>query len=37
MIVNLCETSSDKTMSNIARKYGVSRTNMTNWRKNMKL
>lgn len=33
MIVNLCETSSDKTMSDIAREYGVSRTNITNWRK----
>lgn len=33
MITNLCKTSSDKTMSDIARKYGVSRTNITNWRK----
>ena len=33
MIVNLCETSSDKTMSDIAREYGVSRTNITNWKK----
>ena len=33
MIVNLCETSSDKTMSDIAREYDVSRTNITNWRK----
>ncbi len=33
MIVNLCETSSGKTMSDIARKYGVSRTNITNWEK----
>ena len=33
MIVNLCETSSDKTMSDIAREYGVSRTNITSWRK----
>ena len=37
MIANLCKTSSDKTMSDIARKYGVSRTNITNWRKNMEL
>lgn len=33
MIVNLCETSKDKTMSDIAREYGISRTNITNWRK----
>ena len=33
MIVNLCETSSDKTMSDIAREYGVSRTNITNLKK----
>ena len=30
MIVNLCETSLDKTMSNIARKYIVSGTNIIN-------
>lgn len=30
MIVNLCETSLDKTMSNIARKYVVSGTNIIN-------
>ena len=33
MIVNLCETSKDKTMSDISREYGVSRTCITNWRK----
>lgn len=33
MIVNICETSKDKTMSDIAREYGISRTNITNWRK----
>ena len=33
MIVNLCETNKDKTMSDIAREYGISRTNITNWRK----
>lgn len=33
MIVNLCETNSDKTMSDIAREYGMNRTNITNWRK----
>ena len=37
MIVNICETSKDKTMSDIAREYGISRTNITNWRKNMEL
>ena len=33
MIVNLCENSKDKTMSDIAREYGVTRTSITNWRK----
>lgn len=33
MIVNICETSKDKTMSDIAREYGISRTNIINWRK----
>ena len=33
MKVNICETSKDKTMSDIAREYGISRTNITNWRK----
>jgi len=33
MIVNLCETSTDKTMSDIAREYGISRTCITNWKK----
>ena len=33
MIVNLCETSKDKTMSDIARDYGITRTSITNWRK----
>ena len=33
MIVNICETSKDKTMSDIAREYRISRTNITNWRK----
>ena len=33
MIVNLCETSKDKTMSDIAREYGITRTSITNWRK----
>ena len=33
MIVNLCETSKDKTMSDIAREYGIIRTSITNWRK----
>ena len=33
MIVNLCENSKDKTMCDIAREYGVSRTCITNWRK----
>lgn len=32
MIVNLCENSKDKTMSDIAREYGISRTCITNWR-----
>ena len=34
MIVNICETCKDKTMSDIAREYGISRTNITNWRNN---
>ncbi len=33
MIVNLCETSKDKTMSDIAREYGITRTSITNWKK----
>ena len=33
MIVNLCETNKDKTMSDIARKYGITRTSITQWRK----
>ena len=33
MIVNLCETNKDKTMSDIAREYGSTRTSITNWRK----
>ena len=33
MIVNLCETSKDKTMSDIAREHGITRTSITNWRK----
>ena len=33
MIVNLCETSKDKTMSDIAREYGITRISITNWRK----
>lgn len=33
MIVNLCETNKDKTMSDIAREYGITRTSITNWRK----
>ena len=33
MIVNLCETSKDKTMSDIAREYGLTRTSITQWRK----
>lgn len=37
MIVNLCETSKDKTMSDIAREYGLTRTIITGWRKNMEL
>jgi len=32
-IVNLCETSKDKTMSDIAREYGITRTSITQWRK----
>ena len=37
MIVNLCETNKDKTMSDIAREYGITRTSITNWRKNTEL
>lgn len=33
MIVNLCETNKDKTMSDIAREYGLTRTSITQWRK----
>ena len=33
MIVNLCETSKDKTMSDIAREYGITRASITHWRK----
>lgn len=33
MIVNLCETNKDKTMSDIAREYGFTRTSITQWRK----
>lgn len=33
MIVNLCETSKDKTMSDIAREYGITRPSITQWRK----
>ena len=33
MIVNFCETSKDKTMSDIAREYGITRTSITQWRK----
>ena len=33
MIVNLCETNKDKTMSDIAREYGITRTSITGWRK----
>lgn len=33
MIVSLCETSKDKTMSDIAREYGITRTSITQWRK----
>ena len=33
MIVNLCETSKDKTMGDIAREYGITRTSITQWRK----
>lgn len=35
MIVNLCETNKDKTMSDIAGEYGITRTSITQWRKNM--
>ena len=33
MIVNICDTIKDKTMSDIAREYGITRTSITNWRK----
>ena len=33
MIVNLCETNKDKTMSDIAREYDLTRTSITQWRK----
>ena len=33
MIVNLCETNEDKTMSDIAREYGITRTSITQWRR----
>ena len=33
MIVNLCETNKDKTMSDIAREYSLTRTSITQWRK----
>lgn len=33
MIVNLCEISKDKTMSDIAREYGITRASITQWRK----
>lgn len=33
MIVQLCETSKDKNMSDIAREYGVTRALVTQWRK----
>ena len=33
MIVNLCETNKDKTMSDISREYGITRTSITQWRK----
>ena len=33
MIVNLCETTKDKTMSDIAREYGITRASITQWRK----
>ena len=33
MIVNLCETNKDKTMSDIAREYCITRTSITQWRK----
>ena len=32
-IVNFCETNKDKTMSDIAREYGITRTSITQWRK----
>lgn len=33
MIVNLCETNEDKTMSDIAREYGITKTSITQWRR----
>ena len=33
MIVILCEITKDKTMSDIAREYGITRTSITQWRK----
>ena len=33
MIVNLCENCKDKTMSDIAREYGITRASITQWRK----
>ena len=33
MIVNLCETTEDKTMSDIAREYGITRNSITQWRR----
>ena len=33
MIVSLCETTKDKTMSDIAREYGITRASITQWRK----
>ena len=32
MIVNYCEKNNDKTMSDIAREYGITRTSITQWR-----
>ena len=37
MIINICDTIKDKTMSDIAREYGITRTSITNWRKNTEL
>ena len=33
MIVNLCETNKDKTMSALAREYDITSTSITQWRK----